>query len=88
MCDLKCIITEETKENNEIFNDNNYSDDNDIKNNNNDYDESDIENEEKNILLKQRRNVKAEFPEKDVSDNNNKKRRNSKYNRFYRTIGL
>jgi len=54
---------EETKENNEIFNDNNYSD-SDIKNNNNDYDESDIENEEKNILLKQRRSVKAEFPER------------------------
>jgi len=79
---------EETKENNEIFNDNNYSDDSDIKNNNNDYDESDIENEEKNILLKQRRNIKVEFPEKDVSDNNNKKRRNSKYNRFYHTTGL
>jgi len=81
---------EKTKENNETFSDNNYSNsDSDIKNTNNDYDdESDIENEEKNILLKQRRNVKAEFPEKDVSDNNNKKRRNSKYNKFYRTTGL
>lgn len=76
---------EENLNNNDSGDDDNKSNDNESNYSN----KSDIENEESNTdnissnssfnTKKQRRNVKAEFPEKDVSAINNKKRRCSKY---------